>query len=148
MAKAPVNKKTAAAKKATVAKNKAVAEKDVNLSSVKNEVKPVKKAAPEKQETIAVKARSGNPAKRGEVTSALKEAKGAPKAVKIGNFGPNPLWLVPTMVGLMTLGIAWVVIFYLTASIGGYPLPILNYWNLFVGFALIIAGFGLSTKWK
>ncbi|MDR1862180.1 MAG: cell division protein CrgA [Candidatus Ancillula sp.] len=92
-------------------------------------------------------ARSGNPAKRGEVVKTLKRIS-QPKPVKVDSYDLNDPWLVPTMVGLMVLGIAWVVIFYLTASIGGYPLPILKYGNLVAGFALIIAGFGLSTKWK
>ena len=62
----------------------------------------------------------------------------------------NPAWLVPVMLGLMLLGLVWIVVFYITSSQPGGPLPIpaLHQWNLAVGFALIIAGFGLTTQWK
>lgn len=62
----------------------------------------------------------------------------------------NPAWLVPVMLGLMVGGLVWVVVYYLTASRvgGGFPVPALGTWNLLVGFVLIIAGFGLTTRWK
>ena len=60
----------------------------------------------------------------------------------------NPRWLAPVMLGLMLLGLAWIVVYYLTSSCLGLPIPALNQWNLAVGFALIIAGFGLTTRWK
>ncbi|MBD8079997.1 cell division protein CrgA [Cellulosimicrobium arenosum] len=59
----------------------------------------------------------------------------------------NPRWLVPTMLTLMLLGLAWIVLFYLSGS-RQLPIPALEYWNLAVGFALIIAGFVLTTRWK
>jgi hypothetical protein len=60
----------------------------------------------------------------------------------------NPRWLVPVMLGLMLLGLAWIVVYYLTSSGLGLPIPALRQWNLAVGFALIIAGFGLTTRWR
>lgn len=60
----------------------------------------------------------------------------------------NPRWLVPTMLGLMLLGLVWVVTYYLTSANLGLPIPALGTWNLLVGFVLIIAGFGLTTRWK
>ncbi|GED10305.1 MAG: hypothetical protein K0S43_3886 [Cellulosimicrobium sp.] len=59
----------------------------------------------------------------------------------------NPRWLVPTMLGLMLLGLAWIVLFYLSGS-AQLPIPALGAWNLGVGFAFIIAGFALTTRWK
>ncbi len=59
----------------------------------------------------------------------------------------NPRWLVPTMLGLMLLGLAWIVLFYLSGS-KQLPIPPLGAWNLGVGFAFIIAGFALTTRWK
>jgi hypothetical protein len=74
-----------------------------------------------------------------------REAKAA-KAAKTG----NPAWLVPVMLTLMILGLAWIVVYYLTSSRpgGGLPIPPLHQWNLAIGFVLIIAGFGLTTQWK
>jgi hypothetical protein len=60
----------------------------------------------------------------------------------------NPRWLVPTMLGLMLVGLAWIVLYYLTAPGMGLPIPALGGWNLAVGFVLIIAGFGLTTRWR
>ncbi|CAM3406020.1 cell division protein CrgA [Isoptericola cucumis] len=62
--------------------------------------------------------------------------------------GGNPRWLVPTMLGLMLIGLAWIVLYYLTAPGMGLPIPALGGWNLAVGFVFIIAGFGLTTRWK
>jgi hypothetical protein len=97
---------------------------------------------------VTVKARSGNPAVRGEVIQEAKQAMRTPEPIKLSKHGLNAAWLVPTMVGTMLIGISWIVIFYLTASNGGYPMPVLRYGNLVVGFVFILAGFGLSTKWK
>lgn len=62
--------------------------------------------------------------------------------------GGNPRWLVPTMLGLMLVGLVWIVLYYLTAPGAGLPIPALGGWNLAVGFVFIIAGFGLTTRWK
>ena len=59
----------------------------------------------------------------------------------------NPRWLVPTMLGLMLVGLAWIVLFYLSGP-KQLPVPPLGAWNLEVGFAFIIAGFALTTRWK
>ena len=58
----------------------------------------------------------------------------------------NPRWLVPTMLGLMILGLVLVVVTYITQT--AWPVPNLGNWNLVIGFALIIAGFGLTTRWR
>ena len=58
----------------------------------------------------------------------------------------NPPWFVPLMLGLMLVGLLWVVTFYITA--GAYPIPKVNYWNLIIGFALMISGFLMTTGWR
>lgn len=55
-------------------------------------------------------------------------------------------WVAPLMVGLFVLGLAWIVVFYVTG--GSWPIGALTNWNILVGFALIAAGFGVSTQWK
>ncbi|GAA2721136.1 cell division protein CrgA [Cellulomonas aerilata] len=57
----------------------------------------------------------------------------------------NPRWLVPVMLGLMVLGLLWIVATYLLNA--EYPVPGIGQWNLLIGFALIIAGFALTTRW-
>lgn len=58
----------------------------------------------------------------------------------------NPQWLVPTMLALMIAGLVWVVVTYISRS--EWPIPDIGSWNLAIGFALIIAGFTLTTRWK
>jgi hypothetical protein len=50
------------------------------------------------------------------------------------------------MLTLMILGLAWIVVTYITQS--KYPVPGIGQWNLAVGFVLIITGFGLTTRWR
>jgi len=58
----------------------------------------------------------------------------------------NPVWFVPVMLALMLLGLLWVVTFYVTAS--AYPIPNISYWNLAIGFTLMISGFLMTTRWR
>ena len=58
----------------------------------------------------------------------------------------NPPWFVPVMLGLMVLGLLWVVTFYVTAAV--YPIPNFGYKNLIVGFGLMISGFLMTTRWR
>ena len=59
---------------------------------------------------------------------------------------PNPPWFVPVMVGLMIVGLAWIVVTYL--SQGRFPVPVIGQANLAIGFALILVGFGMTTRWR
>ena len=58
----------------------------------------------------------------------------------------NPMWFVPVMLGLMILGLLWVVTFYVLE--GKYPIPNIGYWNLAIGFGLMISGFMMTTRWR
>jgi hypothetical protein len=58
----------------------------------------------------------------------------------------NPPWFVPLMLALMLIGLLWVVTFYVTAA--AYPIPNISYWNLAIGFALMISGFLMTTRWR
>mgnify|MGYP003520904065 CR=1 FL=1 len=60
----------------------------------------------------------------------------------------NPAWLVPTMCALLIAGVLWVVVFYLTASGLGLPIPGIGQWNIAIGFALMLGGLGLATRWQ
>jgi hypothetical protein len=62
----------------------------------------------------------------------------------------SPRWLVPTMVACWLVGLAWIAVYYVLASTSNTvePWGTLGAWNLGIGFALIIAGVALSTKWR
>jgi len=56
-------------------------------------------------------------------------------------------WVAPAIVGCLVLGLAWIVVFYTTQN--GVPgISALGSWNLVVGFAFIIAGLALATRWR
>jgi len=58
----------------------------------------------------------------------------------------SPPWLAPTMVACLLVGLAWIATYY----ISGQTLPInaISQWNLVVGFALIVSGVMLATRWR
>jgi hypothetical protein len=56
-------------------------------------------------------------------------------------------WVGPTIVVCLVVGLAWIVVYYL--SQGSIPgISALGAWNLVVGFAFIIVGVVLSTRWR
>jgi hypothetical protein len=59
----------------------------------------------------------------------------------------SPRWVVPAMLSCLIFGLIWIALYYVTS--GSTPLQsALGAWNLVVGFAFIILGVGLSTKWR
>lgn len=59
---------------------------------------------------------------------------------------PNPRWYVPVMLGLMVLGLAWIVVWYVTEN--QFPVPGIGSWNLVAGFAIVLVGFLMTTRWR
>lgn len=59
---------------------------------------------------------------------------------------PSPRWWAPVMVGLLLLGLLFVVITYLSGSV--FPIPALKQWNVFVGFIIMLAGMIMSMGWR
>ncbi|MDT0463140.1 cell division protein CrgA [Streptomyces gibsoniae] len=55
-------------------------------------------------------------------------------------------WVAPVMLAMFVIGLAWIVVFYVTD--GSLPIHALRNWNIVVGFGFIAAGFGVSTQWK
>jgi len=63
-----------------------------------------------------------------------------------GNPAPNPVWFLPIMVGLMLIGLVWVLVFYLSNS--QFPIPGIGAWNLVIGFGIAFVGFLMTTRWR
>ena len=59
---------------------------------------------------------------------------------------PNPEWWAPVFVTLLLVGLAWIVVFYVTQ--GAWPIQKFGYGNLVAGFALLLAGFGMAMRWR
>ncbi|MFF9122523.1 cell division protein CrgA [Streptomyces sp. NPDC014889] len=55
-------------------------------------------------------------------------------------------WVAPVMLALFLIGLAWIVVFYVTD--GSLPIEALGNVNIVVGFGFIAAGFAVSTQWK
>ena len=87
-------------------------------------------------------AKSGNPAKRASnrKTASYTSTPGT-QTIK-----PNGRWFVPTMVTILLLGLAWLVVFYVSS--GAFPVGAWGYWNLGVGFAILVVGLVMSTRWR
>jgi Uncharacterised protein family (UPF0233). len=59
---------------------------------------------------------------------------------------PNPVWFKPIMFGFMLLGLAWIIVFYL--SKGAFPVPGIDVGNIAIGFGFLIIGFFMTTRWR
>jgi hypothetical protein len=59
---------------------------------------------------------------------------------------PNPVWFKPVMFGFMLLGLAWIIVFYVSQST--YPVPSLGSWNILIGFGIMFVGFLMTTRWR
>lgn len=77
-----------------------------------------------------------------------EQTMGERKMARIG----SPRWLAPTMVACFVIGLAYIVVFYLAGSmipimstIGGSYNALIN---IAIGFAFIIVGFVLATRWQ
>jgi hypothetical protein len=51
------------------------------------------------------------------------------------------------MLGLMIVGLVWVVTYYIS-GVHQFPVPQLGRWNLGVGFGFMMAGFLMTTRWR
>lgn len=59
---------------------------------------------------------------------------------------PNPVWFKPIMIGLMLVGLLWVLVFYLSEM--RFPIPDIGAWNLVIGFGIAFVGFLMTTRWR
>ncbi|MCU1414820.1 MAG: septation inhibitor protein [Microbacteriaceae bacterium] len=64
-----------------------------------------------------------------------------------GDDVPNPVWFRPIMFGLMIIGLAWIIVFYVSGSLQ-LPIPQFGSWNILVGFGILFLGFLMTTRWR
>ncbi|MEX1080147.1 MAG: cell division protein CrgA [Homoserinimonas sp.] len=69
-----------------------------------------------------------------------------PQASPPGEKGPNPVWFKPIMFGLMLLGLAWIIVYYVSQS--ALPIADLGDANILVGFGILFLGFLMTTRWR
>lgn len=59
---------------------------------------------------------------------------------------PSPRWYAPLMVGLMVLGLVWIVVYY----VAGDQIPFMvsiGVWNFAIGFGAMVVGLIMSMRW-
>lgn len=76
-----------------------------------------------------------------------KEALGPAPRRSAKKSDVSPRWVAPAMVTFFIIGLLWLAVYYITnGDLVG--MRSIKAWNLVVGFAFIMVGFGLSTKWR
>jgi cytochrome c biogenesis protein ResB len=64
-------------------------------------------------------------------------------------LAPSPSWYPITMVVVMVLGLAYLVVYYLTNSGSGVPImQDLGAWNFAVGFGVMMLGLIMAVRWR
>ena len=64
-------------------------------------------------------------------------------------LAPSPTWYPITMVVVMVLGLAYLVVYYLTNSGQGVPvMEDLGAWNFAVGFGVMMLGLIMAVRWR
>lgn len=64
-------------------------------------------------------------------------------------MAPSPTWYPVAMVVIMVLGLAYLVVYYLTNSGQGVPImEDLHAWNFAVGFGVMMLGLIMAVRWR
>jgi hypothetical protein len=56
------------------------------------------------------------------------------------------VWFKPVMFGFMLIGLAWIIVFYV--SQGALPVASFGSFNILVGFGIAFIGFLMTTRWR
>lgn len=79
----------------------------------------------------------------------------APKAAKPKRVrdeaDENPTWYKILMFGSMLIGLAWILVFYISSArfpLGSSTGINIGNWNILVGFGIAMVGFIMTTRWK
>ncbi|MGL5859509.1 MAG: cell division protein CrgA [Angustibacter sp.] len=75
-----------------------------------------------------------------------KKADYTPPPVRSSGPRQSPVWYAPLMVVMFVIGLAYIVVFYLTS--GELPVEAIGSWNVVIGFGIIMVGFVLATRWR
>ncbi len=59
---------------------------------------------------------------------------------------PNPVWFKPVMFGFMLVGLAWIIVFYVSGST--LPVASLGPFNILAGLGIAFLGFLMTTRWR
>ena len=77
---------------------------------------------------------------------AERAAKAEERELRATDYQPTPLWYKVVMIGLMIVGLLWIILFYLFQGV--VPIPGIGQWNLFIGLGFMLAGLIMTTRWR
>ncbi|MGH8961741.1 MAG: cell division protein CrgA [Jatrophihabitantaceae bacterium] len=66
-------------------------------------------------------------------------------------LAPSPTWYPIVMAAIMLIGLAYLVVYYLTSSGTSPRVPVmadLGSWNFAVGFGVMLVGLVMAVKWR
>ena len=64
-------------------------------------------------------------------------------------LAPSPTWYPIVMAAVLLLGLAYLVVYYLTQSGTGVPImQDLGAWNFAVGFGIMMLGLIMAVRWR
>lgn len=66
-------------------------------------------------------------------------------------LAPSPAWYPIVMATVMLLGLAYMVVYYLTSSGTSPHVPVmadLHSWNFAIGFGVMLVGLVMAVKWR
>ena len=75
----------------------------------------------------------------------------AARATSTRQMQPSPAWYPIVMSALMVLGLAYMVVYYLTSSGTSPHVPVmagLHSWNFAVGFGIMLLGLVMAVRWR
>ncbi|HVU90815.1 MAG TPA: cell division protein CrgA [Jatrophihabitans sp.] len=67
------------------------------------------------------------------------------------SLAPSPTWYPIVMAAVLVLGLAYMVVYYLTSSGTDPHVPImasLHAWNFAVGFGVMLLGLVMAVRWR
>ena len=75
-----------------------------------------------------------------------KALRKAAKRDRTGEPQPTPMWYKVVMIGLMIVGLLWIIEYYLFQ--GTLPIPGINVWNMISGLVFMMTGLIMTTRWR
>ena len=66
-------------------------------------------------------------------------------------LSPSPTWYPIVMAAVLVLGLAYMVVYYLTSSGTNPHIPVmadLHAWNFAVGFGVMLLGLVMAVRWR
>lgn len=135
-------KRGRAARAAGTASSSSAAEHDAAAPAPAGEATSPADAPEETPAQTKARIKARRDAERREAKAAKAEA----RARRADDYRPTPLWFKVIMIGLMILGLLWIITYYLFQGV--VPIPGIGVWNLVIGLGFMLSGLIMTTQWR